>query len=123
MAYFKTIIQVAVLFGIYFLGEGLRTLLQIPIPGSILGLLLLFTALSLGIVPAGWIEHGARMILAYLPLFFIPATVGVINYPEFLSWSGMVMVIIVLVSTLVTMAAAGYTSQLIERKQHRKEAG
>ncbi|GGF18748.1 putative integral membrane protein YxzK [Halobacillus andaensis] len=122
MKIIKTIIQIAVLYGIYFLGESIQSLLQIPIPGSIIGLLLLFTALAFHIVPVEWIEDGARLILTYLPLFFIPATVGVINYPDFLSWTGLLLVIIVIISTLATMAAAGWVSQFFQLRQSRKEA-
>ncbi|MCP3027196.1 CidA/LrgA family protein [Halobacillus sp. A5] len=119
MKLLKIIIQIAVLYGIYFLGEGIRSLLNIPIPGSIIGLLLLFTALSLRIIPVEWIENGARFILVYLPLFFIPATVGVINYPDFLSWTGVLLAGIVSLSTLATMTAAGMVSQYFQNK--RKE--
>ena len=60
-------------------------------------------------------------MLAMLPLFLIPATVGVMNYPEFLSLQGVLILTIVIVSTLITMVIAGRTSQYYEQKTALEE--
>ena len=45
-----------------------------------LGLVLLWAALSLGAVPLAWLEDAADGLLSLLGLLFVPATVGVIDY-------------------------------------------
>ncbi|MFC7063730.1 CidA/LrgA family protein [Halobacillus seohaensis] len=117
MKFLRIMLQIAIIFIIYYIGVALRDLLHLPIPGSILGLILLFVGLTLNIIPVRWIQEGAGFILAYLPLFFIPATVGVINYPSLLSWSGALIVLVVVLSSLITMAAAGTVSQLFQIKR------
>ncbi|ASN04649.1 CidA/LrgA family protein [Virgibacillus necropolis] len=120
MKIIRIIIQIAVLYAISFIGEVLHDYLHIPLPGSIIGLLLLLVGLSLKIIPAKWIENGAGFILAYLPIFFIPATVGVMNYPSLFSWSGVVLIAVVVCSTIVTMIAAGTMGQFHERLSQKR---
>lgn len=93
--------------------------LKIPIPGSIIGFLLLFGCLHFKIIRVTYIKEGAGFILVVLPLFFIPSTVGVIQYPELLSLKGMMLIIIVIVSTLLTMVVAGHASQWLEMKKEK----
>jgi len=122
MKIIKIIAQIALLYVFSFVGDWLHNLLHLPIPGSIIGLFLLFIALILKICPLTWIETGAEFLLAYLPLVFIPATVGVMNYPHLFTGSGVMLLFIVMVSTLIVMIAAGCTSQwLANRAQQRKE--
>ncbi len=61
---------------------------HLPIPGSIIGLILLIICLSVKIIPVKMIEDGAGFLLSFLPLLFIPAMTGVINYPSLFSASG-----------------------------------
>ena len=114
------LLQILGLFVFSFLGDAISSFLKLPIPGSIVGLVLLFLCLYFKIIPEKLIKEGAGFVLVILPLF-IPATVGVIQYPEFLSGKGAVLIGIVMVSTFLTMIVAGYTSQRIEQKMREEE--
>lgn len=120
MKIIRIILQIGFLFVITFIGDVLHNFLHIPLPGSIIGLLLLLAGLSFKLIPVNWIENGAGFILAYLPLFFIPATVGVMNYSSLISWSGIALIVIVVASTIVTMIAAGTMGQFHERHSQKR---
>ncbi len=77
-----TVIQIGGLYMLYMIGSFIQQLLHIPIPGSMIGMLLLFLLLMTGIVKEKWISRGANMLLSHLTLLFIPATVGVMDYVE-----------------------------------------
>lgn len=77
--------------------------------------------LGIRIVPVSIIEDGAGFLLSFLPLLFIPAMTGVINYPSLISFNGLMLLITVVLSTIVTIIAAGFASQLLEKKQKREE--
>ncbi|WP_245895927.1 CidA/LrgA family protein [Deinococcus irradiatisoli] len=62
------------------LGDALVRLSHLPVPGSVLGLLLLWLALGLGWVKLGWLEAAADHLLGILGLLFVPATVGFVGY-------------------------------------------
>lgn len=116
MKYFRILCQIGMLYVIFLIGQWITHFLKLPIPGSITGLLLLFFCLYFNVIPENFIKEGAGFMLALLPLFLIPATVGVMNYPEFLSFQGILLLTIVIVSTLITMVVAGRTSQYYEEK-------
>ncbi|OKL35476.1 CidA/LrgA family protein [Domibacillus mangrovi] len=120
MKFIKVILQMVLLYIFYIGGVWLSDRLHLPLPGSIIGLLLLWTALMLKICPLNWIESGANFILSYLPLFFIPATVGVMNYFHVFAGKGILLILIVVFSTLITMAIAGYTSQYFAGREETK---
>lgn len=69
-----------ILVGFAALGLGLTHLLRLPLPGSVLGLLLLWVALGTRLVRLHWIEDAADGLLGVLGLLFVPATVGFIDY-------------------------------------------
>lgn len=122
MKLLKIFIQIIGLYLFYLLGDFLSDLLKLPIPGSIVGLLLLFICLHFKFIPDTYIKDGAGVLLAWLPLFYIPAIVGVVQYPEFLSGKGAILIGITLVSTLLTMIVVGRVSELYEKKMKaRKE--
>ncbi|WP_128083560.1 CidA/LrgA family protein [Paenibacillus sp. DMB5] len=85
MKIIRIIAEVGVLYVFYLAGDVLQKLLHLPVPGSIVGLLLLFVLLLLKIVPVKLIENGSSFILAYLPMFFIPATAGIMNHLDIFS--------------------------------------
>lgn len=62
------------------LGVGVEKLLRLPVPGSVLGLVLLWLALSARVVRLSWLEAAADDLLGILGLLFVPATVGFVDY-------------------------------------------
>ncbi|WP_201715695.1 CidA/LrgA family holin-like protein [Rossellomorea arthrocnemi] len=121
MKIIRIIIQVGILYAFSLIGGAVEQLFHLPTPGSIIGLMLLLACLSLKIVPLIIVEDGASFLLAILPLLFIPAMTGVMNYPSLLSGTGAVLFLIVVLSTIVTMAVSGFASQHLEKRSERRE--
>jgi holin-like protein len=117
----RIILQITILYVFSIVGEALHHFLHIPIPGSIIGLILLIICLSYKIVPVKIVEDGASFLLSFLPLLFIPSMVGIINYPSLFSISGGILFLIVVMSTIITMIAAGVASQFIETKTKKRK--
>ena len=113
----KVILQVAGLYIFYYIGSTIQEWLGLPVPGSILGLLLLLTLLMTGALPVAWIDHGAGFMLAYLPLFFVPVTVGIIEYPILLSGTGILMILMTITGTWLTMFVSGFTSEKLAKQK------
>ncbi|WP_382391023.1 CidA/LrgA family protein [Lentibacillus juripiscarius] len=115
------VIQVAFLYIFYFAGSLLQSLLHLPIPGSIVGLLLLFAALLLKICPTQWVETGSVFLLDYLPLLFVPATAGVMNYFNLFAGRTVWLFVITIISTLLVMIFAGHTSRFLARDRGKRK--
>ncbi|MBY6186147.1 CidA/LrgA family protein [Marinobacter hydrocarbonoclasticus] len=109
------------LLGFWLLGEGISHGLALPIPGSVIGLLLLFAILCLlGRVPAS-IAVASEGLLKYLALLFVPAGVGVMVYGDQLLAAWLPTSVAVVVATLLTLAvSAGVMSAAMRIKGRRR---
>jgi holin-like protein len=82
--------------------------LGVPFPGPVAGMVILL----LGLVAAGGPPEGLRRagtgLLAYLPLFFVPAGVGLIAHGARLRADWLPILLAIVGSTLLTMVVVGW---------------
>jgi holin-like protein len=90
---------------------------NLPIPGSILGLLILFILLSFHLLPEKWIQDGAGFLLSTMMFFFIPAAVGIINYLDFFQGKGLLLVVVLIVSTCLVLICSGYAGEKLGQEK------
>nr|MDF9460338.1 CidA/LrgA family holin-like protein [Bacillus pumilus] len=116
------VLQIMALFVFAKLMNVLTAFLHLRIPGTILGILVIFLLLHFKIIQLKWIELGAVWArLENCLLFFIPSAVGVIDYGTLLSQSGTSIVLVVLLSTFVVMLSTGIMTQMIAKRKERKK--
>jgi holin-like protein len=113
MKYVKMILQIVCLYTIYLIGIFIKALCNLSVPGSIIGMILLFGALHFGVVKRKWLSLGGGLLLKHLPLLFIPATVGVIDYLYLFKGIGLITIGIVLLSTIIVMITSAYISDAL----------
>ncbi len=101
------------LFGFQFIGELLARLLDLPIPGNVIGLAMLLLALAGGIVKEESITEASDLLLKYMTLFFVPAGVGVMLYFDLIAREWLPIIVGTVVSTFVVMAVTGWVEQLL----------
>ncbi|MEE0933626.1 CidA/LrgA family protein [Clostridium sp. D43t1_170807_H7] len=109
------------LLSIYFAGEILSKFLNLPIPGNIVGMILLFVLLTSNIIKVEKVENLANFFLDHLAFFFIPASVGLMT--SFASLKGSIFKIILLciLTTIIVIAVTGITVQFICNRKSVKE--
>ncbi|WP_332107922.1 CidA/LrgA family protein [Paenibacillus sp. URB8-2] len=91
----------------------LSSWLHLPVPGSIIGMVLLFIMLETGVIKLGWVEAGATWLLAELLLFFVPSAIGVMKYSSLLGTDGLSLLAIILAGTFIVMTSSGLLTALI----------
>jgi len=64
---------------VFFLVGDLLHRMGAPIPGGVLGLLLLYMALQWKVLPLRWVERTAGLLLRHMVLLFVPLTVGLMD--------------------------------------------
>lgn len=109
----KYIKQFAIILTITVIGEGLRTLLPLPIPATVYGLILMLSALKLNLVKLDQVKEVGEFLIEIMPLMFIPATVGLMDSWGSLKQIFIPVVIITILSTIVVMVVTGKTTQFI----------
>lgn len=107
--------QLAIILAISFAGEFLHSFFEIPVPGNILGMLLLFVLLCLKIVKPRHIEDVAGFFLKFLPFFFIPAAVSLMGVAGKLQGFIISGLAICILSTAVCIVVTGHSVQLLNK--------
>ena len=84
-------------------GESLTHAFDLPLPGPVIGLVLLLAALRLQLV-RDLVVDAAEGLLAHLSLLFVPVGVGVITHLDVVSAYGLRLLAVVVLSTWIGMA-------------------
>ena len=75
----------------------------IPFPAPILGIIVLFVLLQLSIIKREWIEDICAFMLKYMPLLFVPLSVGIISYYGIIEKNFLPILINVVGTTTLTL--------------------
>ncbi len=101
-------------------GEVVVHALDAPVPGPVVGMVVLLLVLVVRRPPEGSSVHrAADALLPHLQLLFVPAGVGVVLYGAVLRQDGPAIVVALVVSWLLGLAAVGWTAQLFARERAR----
>ncbi len=119
MKYLK---QTAIILGISFLGEGLHTLLPMPVPASIYGMLLLFLALWTRALRLEDVKETGHFLVEIMAVLFVCPAVGLIGCWDVLREQLVPILAVIVVSLLLTFAVSGLVTQWIMRKGETKDA-
>src|SRR6516164_10062585 len=108
-------LDLAILLMFQFAGEMIRAVTGLPVPGPVIGMVLLLLALLAKLpVPAG-IHATSRKLLAYLGLLFVPAGAGVVTRLPMIGAHWLPIVIAVVGSTIITMVITALVMRGLER--------
>ena len=117
----KYIIQFEIILAISLVGELLNRLIPLPIPASIYGMAILFTALCTGLIKLSAVKETGKFLIYIMPMMFIPAAVGLIETWEAMQDFIVAIIVISIVSTILVMAAAGHMTQIILKFKGKEE--
>ncbi len=100
------------LVGCQLAGEVIARGLDLPLPGPVLGLLLLLAGLIWrGREPPPGLKSTGQGLLGHLGLLFVPAGVGVVTQLHVLAANWLPVAVSILVSTFLGLAVAGWVMQ------------
>ncbi|SOC35238.1 CidA/LrgA family protein [Ureibacillus acetophenoni] len=113
----RTAVQIILLYGFHYIGVFIVTYTKIPLPPSVIGFILLFMCLLLNWVKVEYIRDGASFLISFMLIFYIPPLIGIIEYPELLSPTGVILFGAVIISTLFTLFITSFLGQKIEKRE------
>ena len=90
------------------LGSLLKDSLQLPIPASIAGMLLLLVFLLLRRSVPAPLETTTRFLAPWLPMFLVPVSVGIIAHQTLLEQQGLRLLVILTVSLVPGILVCGW---------------
>lgn len=98
---------------------------QLPIPGSVLGLGLLFALLALKLVPEQTVQLGAAWLIGELLLFFIPPVISILKYEDLFEQYGASLLFTLVAGSVCVMVGTGIVVDKVfhfERRLNVKRA-
>ncbi|MDX7997753.1 hypothetical protein FE394_00705 [Xenorhabdus sp. Reich] len=98
-------------------GNIISALLPFSLPGSIIGLLLLFCLLAFQIIPSHWVKPSCSLLMKNMTLLFLPIGVGVMDYYPQLSQQMLPIVLSCITSTVIVMIVVAYSSHYVHRER------
>lgn len=110
----KLLKEIALVLIIAMMGDILARVVDIPIPGSVLGMLLLLIALSAGMIKIQSLEQISTFLLSNLAFFFIPAGVGLMNVMGTVQTDLVKILAVVILSTILVLVTTGWTVQFLQ---------
>ena len=108
----------AILLGLQLVGEVAVQLSGVPIPGPVVGMVLLFLALRWRGALPDTLRATAETLLSHLSLLFIPAGVGIVQHGARLAEEWLAMTVALVLSTLITVAVSALVMKAIIRWTH-----
>ena len=118
MKYLK---QAFVIFGFSLAGQALQEWIPLPVPAAIYGFVLLFLALSTGLLKEKHIDETATFLISILPILCVAPMVNILSCYQIIAPNLIGIVTIVLVSTVVVFAVAGLVTRALRRKEDRED--
>jgi holin-like protein len=101
-------------------GEASVLLLQLPVPGPVVGMMLLFATLLLRGGGSETLDATASLLLNNLSLLFIPAGVGMLVHLDLIAAEWLPILLTLILSTLITLAASAAILWLANRLLSRR---
>ena len=96
-------------------GEVLVQLTGLPVPGPVVGMLLLFITLAVRKGAPDVLRGTSQQLLSHLSLLFVPAGVGVMLHFGRLGDEWLALAVALVASTVLTIAVTGLVMKLLQR--------
>ena len=110
----KILLQVGIVFGLYWVSQCIEAVLPFAFPASVISLLLLLALLALKVVKVDHIREKADFLLGNLSFFFVPVSVSIMNYVDVIRDNAAAFLVICVLSMVL---AVRLTCRLLEKRK------
>lgn len=112
--------EAIIILGIYLIGELISKSFSLPLPGNIIGMIILLILLCTKVIKVEKVESISTFFLDHLSFFFIPAGVGLISSFDSVKNSLLYILILCLITTALVIISTGLIVQFIIKMKNNK---
>lgn len=105
--------QGVIIGAIMLISKIIESILPFKMPSSVIGLILLFLALTLKIVKLEQVETVGSTLVNNIGLFFVPAGISVINSFDLLKANFLLVIGLIFISTVFLLVGTGWSTQIL----------
>ncbi|WP_414044295.1 antiholin-like murein hydrolase modulator LrgA [Macrococcus animalis] len=106
---------------ILLISKVIESFMPIPMPASVIGLVLLFICLCTGIVKLGQVEKLGTTLTDNIGLLFVPAGISVVKSLGLISEHPFLIIGLIFISTILLLLCTGFFSQMLVMTTERKK--
>lgn len=97
-------------------GNIISKIIPIMIPGSIIGLLLLFFLLAFQLIPTCWIKNSCNLFMRYMTVLFIPAAMGIMDNYSLLLENWIPIIFSTVGGSLIVLIFTAFLTENFQKK-------
>jgi len=112
----KYLSQFCIIMGFSLAGEALQRLIPLPIPASVYGLVLLFSALCAKIVKPEQVKDVSAFLISIMAVLFVAPAVGIAENWSMISHQLLPIAILLIATTFLVFGLSGCLTQWIMKK-------
>ena len=112
----KLYVQLMIIFMISLVGEGISSVFHLPVPGSIIGLVLLFLALQFKLLRLRHISMVGNFLLANMTILFLPPAVGIMDKFQVIAPYLLPIILIILGAIVLNVCVIAVVVQLLKTR-------
>ncbi|WP_396425647.1 CidA/LrgA family protein [Lactococcus cremoris] len=112
----KIYLQLLIIFGFSFIGNVISNVFRLPVPGSILGMILLFIALQFKLLEFRHVDEAGSFLINNMTILFLPAGVGIMAKWNLISHFWAQILLIVVGALVINMLILGKLVEWIKVK-------
>ena len=112
----KLYVRLMIIFMISLVGEGISSVFHLPVPGSIIGLVLLFLALQFKLLRLRHISMVGNFLLANMTILFLTPAVGIMDKFQVIAPYLLPIILIVLGAIVLNVCVIAVVVQLIKTR-------
>lgn len=113
--------QLAIIFGCLALGEFVIWLTHIPLPSSILGMLILTALLKMHVIRLEWVRSISDFLVGNIGFFFVPPGVAIMLYFDVIKAQFWPIVTASVASTVLVLAVTGWVHQCYGKAKNKAQ--
>lgn len=103
----------------WLLGEGIAFMLVGVVPGSVIGMILLYATLELGWLKPAAVEGVSRGLMKYMTLFFVPPAIGIVASWERVAPQAAAIITAMGVSTVAVLVTVALIQEYLEKRNRK----
>lgn len=116
-----------ILFIINYIGIIISKIFNLPIPGTIIGMILFFVLLYTKILKVEKVENAVSVLILNMTTLFMPPTIKVLDHIHLLSGQFFKVILLIILTTIITLGITGkivqFMIELTEKKKNTDKEG
>ncbi|MFC2684275.1 MAG: CidA/LrgA family protein [Limosilactobacillus oris] len=109
------LVQCVIFAGILWVASILSALCppSFVVPTPVIGLVLLYLLLTLGVVKLEWVENLGMFLISLIGFLFVPSGIQIANDLGILQREGLQILLVILVATVALLVVTAYVTRLV----------